>query len=130
MIEHADNRREYLREHAHCAICYGRGEYPRPLSVHHICGRCHPQADTPANWLTLCAACHTGLHHGYWIDDLGRWPLVTPGMILTAKAEADGLADVEWLALLRYRKHLGYEPEPLTEWHLARRESWTKARSA
>lgn len=46
---------------------------------------------------------------------------LTKGAILYAKILEDGDLDVEALAALRGKKHLGYDPEPIPEFFIQER---------
>lgn len=118
----ADARWLYRSEHCRCAICHN----PRigELECHHIAGRGTPQHEVAANFLMICGAfgrgcgAHWQYHHG----GLSQ-PDLHLGHILWAKQDADGLVDLEWLAMLRHRKALTHEPERLPDWYIQRREA-------
>ena len=72
---------------------------------------------TPRNLLVLCHdTCHWIYHSGSQSMD----PL-TLGHLLEAKQDADGFADVEFLASLKHRVGLPEDPKPLPQWALAAR---------
>ena len=104
--------------HQWCAICHWPSTRKgRRLELHHIVGG--PGRKNPpdgANWLCLCGRCHHAVHGK--VPDYGE---ITKGAVLTAKIEEDGAVDVEALAALRGKKHLGYEPEPIPAKFLADR---------
>ena len=85
------------------------------MQVHHISNRGTNQHEVPANWVKLCSVCHAAYHDG------GPHPL-TLGHILWAKQDESGYVDLEWLAMLRHKKHLGVEPEELPEYYLGQRQ--------
>lgn len=87
-----------------CAVCWSRSS----LHIHHLVGGAGRKHDR-RNLLRLCMWCHDGLHCG------GQNNL-TKGMCLTAKREVDDrYYDPAFLASLRHRRHLGYDPEPYPE---------------
>jgi hypothetical protein len=55
-------------------------------------------------------------------------PDLTHAMLLTAKQETDPeFFDPAFLASLRHKKHLGYDPEPIPDYYLEERlrnDSW------
>ena len=85
------------------------------MQVHHISNRGTNQHEVPANWVKLCSVCHAAYHDG------GPHPL-TLGHILWAKQDESGYVDLEWLAMLRHKKHLGVEPTPLDDYYLGQRQ--------
>ena len=94
-----------------CALCCGHAS----LHIHHLVGGAGRKHDR-RNLLRLCDRCHEGLHSG------GVGYEVTAGMCLTAKRLVDHAHyDPVFLASLRHKKHLGYDPEPLCPGVLARR---------
>jgi hypothetical protein len=101
-----------------CAVCH----WPvmrkgRTIELHHIVGG--PGRKNPpdaSNWVPLCKRCHTCVH-----DRIPEAPELSKGAILTAKMENDGPIDLEALAKLRGKHHLGYDPEPLPEFFIQER---------
>ncbi len=123
---------EWLKLHDECAVCWWpRGDGRREVEVHHICGGASRSKGHDArNFLLLCERCH-GIHHSGKIYGLS--PDLTKAMILFAKRESDpGLYDPAYLAALRNKRHLGYDPEPIPEYYLRERERnrgpWDKRR--
>jgi hypothetical protein len=111
---------EFAAEFRSCAICWWpESDMRRRMEIHHICGgsaRTHDRR----NLLTTCSRCH-GVYHNGKID--GNFPDITKAMILTAKKECDpDHYDPEYLAWLRHRKHLGYDPQPIDPYYLEERE--------
>jgi hypothetical protein len=91
----------------------------RRMEIHHICGGSARKHDR-RNLLSTCSRCH-GVYHNGKID--GNFPDITKGMILAAKQESDpDNYDPEYLAWLRHRKHLGYDPQPIDPYYLEERE--------
>lgn len=101
----------FASDFPYCALCWGNSD----LHIHHLVGGAGRKHDR-RNLLRLCARCHEGLHSG------GVGYHVTPGMCLNAKRLVDpDHYDPAWLAGLRHKRHLGYDPEPLCPQLLARR---------
>jgi hypothetical protein len=75
--------------------------------------------------LRLCDRDHHTLHSGNTLHvDLSK------GILLGVKQECDpDNYDPAYLASLRHKKHLGYDPEPLPDYYAKERErntgSWT-----
>lgn len=107
----------YLDEHdLRCAVCHGRQEPWRKISVHHIMGRVGKESDDPRNLILVCEdTCHEGIHRNSVGCSLDL------GHVLTAKAEVDGSVDIPFLAGLRGRVGLRDDPKPLPDWALAAR---------
>jgi hypothetical protein len=87
------------------------------MELHHLVGRYGKEHNEHRNLIMLCNICHWSFHN-----------LVPPpfdtlkaGHLLTAKLEEDGEVDTEFLAGLRRRKHLGYEPEEIPKPYLDER---------
>lgn len=91
----------FAKQYPFCSLCWTRTE---ALHIHHLvqgAGRVHDRRAL----LRLCLWCHEGLHSGGKNN-------VTKGMCLTAKRETDDANyDPSFLASLRHKKHLGYDPE-------------------
>ena len=126
--ENAASLGEYASSHVRCALCgisafkaYGPD---RMLDLHHIAGR-GLRHDVPENWLMLCRRDHDQFHFGGRFDDEGNHlPEVTPGMILTAKRDADGECDEALIASLKGWQALPekWVPCPLPAVYLLERE--------
>jgi hypothetical protein len=104
-----------------CAVCWWpESDGRRRMEIHHLqqgAGRKHDRR----NLLTLCDRCHCVLHSG---KICGMFPDLNKGILLTAKQESDPeFFDPAYLASLRHKKHLGYEPEPIPAFYLEERES-------
>jgi hypothetical protein len=84
------------------------------MEIHHLQGRRGENPHDQRNLLLLCNECHHGFHSG------GQRNLDIC-QLLTAKHEADGFVDVEYLASLRHKKALPCDPQPLPDWALAER---------
>jgi hypothetical protein len=92
---------EFAEQFQFCAVCWSRAS----LDIHHIVGGAGRKHDR-RNLLRLCRWCHEGLHAG-GRNNLDR------GVCLTAKRDVDdAYYDPEFLASLRRKRHLGYDPEP------------------
>jgi hypothetical protein len=109
---------DYAESHDRCAVCHFRKHRPgRNMELHHIVGRYGKTPHDHRGLIMLCNTCHWALHN--------HVPPPFDGLeachILTAKAEEDGDADLEYLAGCRRRKHLGYEPESIPKAYLEER---------
>jgi hypothetical protein len=111
-----------------CAVCWWpESDGRRKLDIHHLvqgAGRKHDRR----NLLRLCENCHTVFHSGSKVTGL---PDVNRGILLACKHECDPeYYDPEYLASLKRKKHLGYEPEPLTKPYIEQRDrnvgSWNR----
>ena len=102
---------EYAENHSRCALCHFRKYRPgRRMELHHIVGRYGKERHDHRNLIMLCNTCHWALHNSVPppFDNLEN------SHILTAKQEEDpDLFDPEFLASLRRKKHLGYDPSPI-----------------
>lgn len=118
---------DYAAEHRSCAVCWWpESDGRRRLEIHHLqqgAGRKHDSR----NLLTLCERCHCVLHSG---AICGVYPDLNKGILLAAKQEADPDGfDPEFLASLRHKQHLGYEPAPIPQYYLDERvTNLTRAR--
>jgi len=113
-----------------CAVCWWpESDGRRKLDIHHLvqgAGRKHDRRCL----IRLCENCHTVLHSGSKVTGL---PDLNRGILLACKRECDpDYYDPKYLASLKMRQHLGYEPEPLPQWYQEQRDrnvgSW-KTRS-
>jgi hypothetical protein len=103
-----------------CAVCWWpESDMRRRMEIHHIvggAGRKHVRQ----NLLTLCSNCHLVLHSGPMVAGL---PDINKGTLLTCKEETDPeYYDPAFLASLKHKKHLGYDPEPVPEYYLDQRQ--------
>ena len=96
------------------------------LEVHHLQGGAGRKHDI-RNYVRLCGRCHDVLHDG---SVAGNFPPLYKSTLLHVKQECDpDNYDPTYLASLKHKKHLGYDPEPPAEWYLQERENnLTKAR--
>lgn len=89
------------------------------MEIHHLvqgAGRVHDRRCL----LTLCSNCHTVHHSGSKVTNL---PDITKGVLLGCKQESDPENyDPKFLASLKRKQHLGYEPEELPEAYAKQRE--------
>jgi hypothetical protein len=102
---------EFAAEFMSCAVCWWpEMDMRRRMEIHHLvqgAGRKHDRR----NLLTLCENCHTVFHSGSKVTGL---PDLNKGILLGCKRECDpDFYDPKFLASLRHKQHLGYEPEPL-----------------
>lgn len=104
---------EWLQEHRCCAVCWWpESDARRWLEVHHLVGGAGRKHDI-RQYVRLCNNCHTVLHSGSYLTGL---PDLTRGILLSIKQECDpDNYDPVFLASLKHKKHLGYDPEPLPE---------------
>ena len=118
---------EWVQLHRCCAVCWWpESDGRRRLEVHHIMGGAGRKHDI-RNYLRLCERCHGVLHSG---RIYGGFPDLTNAILLSTKQECDpDNFDPAYLASLKHKKHLGYDPEPIPQWYLDEREknvgSWT-----
>ena len=117
----------WVQEHRCCAVCWWpESDGRRKLDVHHLVGGAGRKHDI-RNYLRLCFRCHGVLHSG---KIFGGFPDLTNAILLSSKQESDPENyDAAFLASLRHKKHLGYDPEPIPQYYLDERElnvlSWT-----
>lgn len=113
---------EWVQLHRCCAACWWpESDGRRPLQVHHlVSGVNRSKAHHPKCYLRLCDRCHDVLHDG---RVAGNFPDLHKAHMLQAKLESDpDNYDPEYLAKLKAKKHLGYDPEPLPDFYLQERE--------
>jgi hypothetical protein len=118
---------EWAQEHLSCAICWWpQSDGRRDLHVHHIMGGSARKHDI-RNYCRLCSRCHDVLHAG---KVAGNFPPIYNSTVLWAKQQSDpDNYDPAYLASLRHKKHLGYEPTEPDEWYLEERQvNLTRAR--
>lgn len=111
---------EWVQLHRCCAVCWWpESDGRRRLEVHHIMGGAGRKHDI-RNYLRLCERCHGVLHSG---RIYGGFPDLTNAILLSTKQECDPENfDPAYLASLKHKKHLGYDPEPVPQWYLDERE--------
>lgn len=118
---------EWVQYHRCCAVCWWpESDGRRRLEVHHLIGGPGRRHDV-RQYVRLCDRCHDVLHDG---RVAGNFPELYKGTLLHVKQECDpDNYDPEYLASLKHKKHLGYDPEPPHEWYLQEREAnLTRAR--
>lgn len=117
----------WVQEHRCCAVCWWpESDGRRRLEVHHLVGGAGRKHDI-RQYVRLCNRCHGVLHSG---KIFGGFPDLTNAILLSSKQESDPENyDAAFLASLRHKKHLGYDPEPIPQYYLDERElnvlSWT-----
>jgi hypothetical protein len=94
--------------------------------VHHIIGGAGRKHDI-RQYLRLCERCH-GVYHSGKI--YSAQPDITKNVLLGVKQDCDpDNYDPAFLASLKHKKHLGYDPEPLPDYYTRERQqnltSWT-----
>lgn len=111
---------DWVQEHRCCAVCWWpESDGRRKLDVHHLVGGAGRKHDI-RNYCRLCDRCHTVLHSG---TRLTGHPNLTHGILLSTKQESDpDNYDPVYLASLRRKKHLGYDPEPVPDYYLQERD--------
>jgi hypothetical protein len=111
---------DWVQLHRCCAVCWWpESDGRRGLHVHHICGGSARKHDV-RNYCRLCSRCHEVLHQG---RVAGNFPMLDNSAVLWAKQESDpDNYDPAFLAGLRHRKWLGYDPAPPDKWYLKERE--------
>jgi hypothetical protein len=111
---------EWVQLHRCCAVCWWpESDGRRKLDVHHIMGGAGRKHDI-RNYLRLCERCHGVLHSG---KIYGSFPDLTNAILLSTKQESDpDNFDPAYLASLKHKKHLGYDPEPVPQWYLDERQ--------
>jgi hypothetical protein len=118
---------EFVEVHRCCSVCWWpESDGRRRLEVHHIIGGAGRKHNV-RNFLRLCERCH-GVFHGGKIYSCQ--PDLNKSILLGVKQECDpDNYDPVYLASLKHKKHLGYDPEPLPDYYAKERErntgSWT-----
>jgi hypothetical protein len=110
----------WVQEHRCCGVCHWpESDGRRRLEVHHLVGGAGRKHDI-RQYVRLCENCHTVLHSGSRVTGL---PDLTPAILLSTKRECDpDNYDPAYLASLKRKKHLGYDPEPIPDFYLAERQ--------
>ena len=112
---------DWVALHRCCSVCWWpESDGRRRLEVHHICGGySRSNGHDPRNYLRLCSQCH-GIYHSGKV--VGLFPDLNKRILLGVKEECDpDNYDPQYLAQLKRKKHLGYDPEPLPEWYAQER---------
>lgn len=123
---------EWVALHARCSVCHWPdGDPRRRLHVHHIAGgasRC--KGHDKRNYLRLCGRCHD-VHHSGKIS--ANVPDITKPVVLFAKQESDPANyDPSYLAWLKSKAHLGYEPSSIPVFYVEERlanSTWSRRRA-
>lgn len=118
---------DWVQLHRCCAVCWWpESDGRRQLEVHHLQGGAGRKHDV-RNYVRLCDRCHDVLHDG---AVAGNFPPLYKGTLLHVKQECDpDNYDPVYLASLKHKKHLGYDPDPPDKWYLTERETnLTRAR--
>jgi len=118
----------WVAEHRCCAVCWWpESDGRRGLEVHHLVGGAGRKHDI-RQYVRLCERCHGVLHSG---KVYANQPDLNKGILLGVKQECDpDNYDPTFLASLKHKKHLGYDPEPLPEYYADERQRNTKSWSA
>lgn len=111
---------EWLALHRCCAVCWWpESDMRRRMEVHHLIGGPGRKHDV-RQYVRLCDRCHGVLHSGKIFANV---PDLTAAILLSTKQESDpDNYDLVFLASLRLKKHLGYEPEPVPDYYLEERQ--------
>lgn len=111
---------EWVQLHRCCAVCWWpESDGRRGLEVHHIQGGAGRKHDI-RNYLRLCGRCHDVFHDG---RVAGNYPSLYKSTLLWAKQQSDpDNYDPQYLASLKMKKHLGYEPEEPHEFYMQERQ--------
>lgn len=111
---------EFAAQFRSCAVCWWpESDMRRRMEIHHLCQGAARKHDR-RNLLSLCSACHTVFHSGSTIS--GR-PDLDRCILLGAKQECDPeYYDPAFLASLKHKQHLGYEPAPIPDVYLQERQ--------
>lgn len=114
---------DWVQLHRCCAVCWWpESDGRRSLEVHHLMGGASRKHDI-RNYLRLCSRCHGVLHSG---RVNGLYPDLNNRILLGAKQECDPENyDPEYLAWLKRKKHLGYDPEALPDFYKQERQQNT-----
>lgn len=106
--------------HRCCAVCYWpESDGRRGMEVHHLVGGAGRKHDI-RNYLRLCERCHGVLHSG---KIYSSQPDLDRRILLGVKQECDPENyDPVYLASLKHKKHLGYDPAPLPEYYQDERQ--------
>lgn len=104
-----------------CAVCHWpESDSRRRLEIHHLMGGSARKHDR-RNLLRLCSQCH-GIYHGGKL--FGNFPDIDKRILLGCKRDEDpDHYDPSFLAGLKHRKHLGYEPDEVPQWYRNERRS-------
>jgi hypothetical protein len=111
---------DWVQLHRCCGVCWWpESDGRRRLEVHHLVGGSGRKHDI-RQYVRLCERCHGVLHSG---KIYAATPDLTNAILLYTKQECDpDNYDPEFLASLRHKKHLGYEPEPIPDYYLQERQ--------
>ena len=111
---------DWVAEHRCCGVCWWpESDGRRRLEVHHLIGGAGRKHDI-RQYVRLCSRCHGILHSG---KVFGLAPDLNARILLAVKQECDpDNYDPEFLASLKHKKHLGYDPEQLPDYYLKERE--------
>ena len=117
-----DTLREWLATQSRCAVCWWpKTDSRRQCEVHHICGGfSRGKGHDKRNYLLLCDRCHGVFHSG---KVYALCPDIDRSTLLWAKQDSDpGNYDPQYLAELKSKKHLGYEPVQPDGYYLLERK--------
>ena len=115
----------WVEQHRCCAVCWWpESDGRRRLEVHHLIGGSGRKHDI-RQYLRLCDRCHGVLHSG---KIFSGQPDLDKRIVLGVKQDCDPENyDPAFLASLKHKKHLGYDPAPLPDYYLQERERNTTA---
>lgn len=110
---------EWVQLHRCCAVCHWpESDGRRQLEVHHLMSG-SARKHHVKQYVRLCGRCHDVFHDG---QVAGNFPPLYKGTLLWAKRESDpDNYDPGYLASLRRKRHLGYEPERPHEFYMTER---------
>lgn len=111
----------WVQEHRCCAVCWWpESDGRRSLDVHHLMSGSARKHDI-RQYVRLCHRCHDVYHSGRVV---GNFPPMYKSTLLWAKLDSDpDNYDPKYLASLRRKQHLGYEPEPPHQFYMDERQA-------
>ena len=121
LAEEKSELRLWLVGQRQCAVCWWpEMAYGREMHVHHMMGGfSRSKGNDKRNYLLLCDRCHGVFHSG---KVYALTPDINKRTLLWAKQDSDpDNYDPAYLAVLKNKKHLGYDPEPPDQYYLDER---------
>ncbi len=113
---------EWLKGQHRCAVCWWpKSDGRRQCELHHICGGfSRSKGHDKRNYLLLCERCHGVFHSG---KIYALCPDLDRSTLLWSKEDSDpDNYDPQFLATLKNKRHLGYEPSPPDQYYLDERK--------